>query len=241
MIDELFERFPLTEPAIIGEKNQRDFILLFGALLRMRNLLLSFDEFAGKEIISERDLQTYLGRYQDLRDEWKKKKDGDKEDITNDIVFEVELIKQIEINIDYILMLVKKYKDGNCEDKEIIVDIRRAVDASSELRSKKELIESFIANVNGIDDVFSDWREFVKEEKEKEIAALIAEENLKPDETVRFINNAFRDGELKTTGVGIDNLLPPMRRFGGNSNRAEKKQNVIEKLKAFFEKYFGII
>ena len=241
MIDELFERFPLTESAIIGEKNQRDFILLFGALLRMRNLLLSFDEFAGKEIISERDLQTYLGRYQDLRDEWKKKKDGDKEDITNDIVFEVELIKQIEINIDYILMLVKKYKDGNCEEKEIVVDIRRAVDASSELRSKKELIESFIANVNGIDDVFSDWREFVKKEKEKEITALIEEENLKPDETVRFINNAFRDGELKTTGVGIDNLLPPMRRFGGGSNRAEKKQTVIEKLKAFFEKYFGIV
>ena len=89
--------------------------------------------------------------------------------------------------------------------------------------------------------MFSDWREFVKEEKEKEIAALIAEENLKPDETVRFINNAFRDGELKTTGVGIDNLLPPMRRFGGGSNRAEKKQNVIEKLKAFFEKYLGIV
>ena len=241
MINELFERFPLSEPAIIGEKNQRDFILLFGALLRMRNLLLSFDEFAGKEIISERDLQTYLGRYQDLRDEWKKKKDGDKEDITKDIVFEVELIKQIEINIDYILMLVKKYKDGNCEDKEIVVDIRRAVDASSELRSKKELIESFIANVNEMDDVFDDWRTFVKEQKEKEIDVIITEENLKADETKKFVDNAFRDGELKTTGVGIDSLLPPMRRFGGNSNRAEKKQTVIEKLKAFFEKYFGIV
>ena len=241
MINELFERFPLSEPAIIGEKNQRDFILLFGALLRMRNLLLSFDEFAGKEIISERDLQTYLGRYQDLRDEWKKKKDGDKEDITKDIVFEVELIKQIEINIDYILMLVKKYKDGNCEDKEIVVDIRCAVDASSELRSKKELIETFIANVNEMDDVFDDWRTFVKEQKEKEIDVIITEENLKADETKKFVDNAFRDGELKTTGVGIDSLLPPMRRFGGGSNRAEKKQTVIEKLKAFFEKYFGIV
>ena len=199
------------------------------------------DEFAGKEIISERDLQTYLGRYQDLRDEWKKKKDGDKEDITKDIVFEVELIKQIEINIDYILMLVKKYKDGNCEDKEIVVDIRRAVDASSELRSKKELIETFIANVNEMDDVFDDWRAFVKEQKEKEIDVIITEENLKADETKKFVDNAFRDGELKTTGVGIDSLLPPMRRFGGNSNRAEKKQTVIEKLKAFFEKYFGVV
>ena len=241
MIEELEERFPHSEPSIIGEKNQRDFILLFGALLRMRNLLLSFDEFAGRELISERDLQTYLGRYQDLRDEWKNKKDGDKEDITKDIVFEVELIKQIDINIDYILMLVQKYKDGNCEDKEIVVDIRRAVDASSELRRKKDLIEAFIANVNDYDDVFSDWREFVKEQKEKEISTIITEEKLKADETKRFIDNAFRDGELKTTGVGIDNLLPPMRRFGGGSNRAEKKQTVIERLKAFFEKYFGII
>ena len=113
--------------------------------------------------------------------------------------------------------------------------------ASSGLRSKKKLIDSFIANVNGVDDVFSDWRAFVREQKEKELAALIAEEKLKPDETVRFVDNAFRDGELKTTGVGIDTLLPPMRRFGGNSNRAGKKQTVIEKLKAFFEKYFGVI
>ena len=240
MVTDLEERFPLSVPAIEGEKNQREFIMLFGALLRMRNLLLSFDDFADKELLSERDLQTYLGRYQDLRDEWKNKKGGDKEDITNDIVFEVELIKQIEINIDYILMLVKKYKDGNCEDKEIVVDIRRAVDASSELRSKKDLIEAFIANVNGVDDVFSDWRTFVQEEKEKAITALITEEKLKPEETKKYIDNAFRDGELKTTGVGIDNLLPPMRRFGGGSNRAEKKQTVIEKLKAFFERFFGI-
>ena len=241
MIEELFERFPLSEPAIIGEKKQREFILLFGAILRMRNLLLSFDDFIGKDLISERDLQTYLGRYQDLRDEWKHKKNGDKEDITNDIVFEVELIRQIEINIDYILMLVKKYKDGNCEDKEIVVDIRRAVDASPDLRSKKDLIDAFIAGVNGVDDVFADWREFVKEQKEKEIKAIITEENLKEEETKKFIDNAFRDGELKTTGVGIDNLFPPMRRFGGGSNRAAKKQTVIEKLKAFFEKFFGIV
>lgn len=69
MIEELEEKFPLSEPQIIGEQNQKDFISLFGAILRMRNLLLSFDEFAGKELITERDLQDYLGRYQDLRDE----------------------------------------------------------------------------------------------------------------------------------------------------------------------------
>ena len=109
------------------------------------------------------------------------------------------------------------------------------------VKQLREKAKEFIANVNDYDDVFSDWREFVKEQKEKEISTIITEEKLKEDETKRFIDNAFRDGELKTTGVGIDNLLPPMRRFGGGSNRAEKKQTVIEKLKAFFEKFFGII
>ena len=145
MIEDLTTKFPLSEPQIIGEQRQKDFIALFGAILRMRNLLLSFDDFAGKEIISERDLQDYLGRYQDLRDEWKRRREeGKSTDITDDIVFEIELIKQIEINIDYILMLVKKYHDTHCEDKEVLITIRKAVDASPELRSKKQLIERIL-------------------------------------------------------------------------------------------------
>ena len=138
MIDELSIKFPVSEPQIFGEQNQKDFISLFGAILRMRNLLSSFDEFAGNEIITERDLQDYLGRYQDLRDEWKQRREnGESTDIIDDIVFEVELIKQIEINIDYILMLVKKYHDTHGEDKEILITINKAIDASPELRSKK--------------------------------------------------------------------------------------------------------
>jgi len=241
MIEALTTKFPLSEPQIIGEQNQKDFIALFGAILRMRNLLLSFDEFAGKEILSERDLQDYLGRYQDLRDEWKRRReDKQKEDITEDIVFEIELIKQIEINIDYILLLVKKYHDSHCEDKEVLIDIRKAMDASPELRSKKALIETFIAGINDVDDVLTEWRSFVVEQKEKELASIMAEENLKPEETRKYVENAFRDGEIKTTGTDIDKLMPPVSRFGGG-NRAEKKQTIIEKLLAFFDKYFGIV
>ena len=241
MIEELTTKFPLSEPQIIGEQNQKNFIALFGAILRMRNLLLSFDEFAGKEILSERDLQDYLGRYQDLRDEWKRRReDKQKEDITDDIVFEIELIKPIEINIDYILLLVKKYHDSHCEDKEVLIDIRKAMDASPELRSKKALIETFIAGINDVDDVLTEWRSFVVEQKEKELASIVAEENLKPEETRKFVENAFRDGEIKTTGTDIDKLMPPVSRFGGG-NRAEKKQTIIDKLLAFFEKYFGIV
>ena len=240
MIEELTEKFPLSEECIIGEQKQKDFIVLFGAVLRMRNLLTSFDEFAGNEILSERDLQDYLGRYQDLRDEWKNRKSsGEKEDITDDIVFEIELIKQIEINIDYILMLVKKYHDSHCNDKEVLITIRKAVDASPELRSKKALIETFIAGINDVSDVMLEWRNYVAEEKEKQLVAIIKEENLKEEETRKFMDVAFRDGSVKTSGTAIDKLMPPMSRFGGG-NRAEKKQGVIDKLKVFFERFFGI-
>lgn len=240
MIQELAEKFPLIVPQIVGEQNQKEFIALFGAILRMRNLLSSFDEFKGRELISERDLQDYLGRYQDLRDEWREKmKKGEKEDITDDIVFEIELIKQIEINIDYILMLVKKYHDTHCNDKEILITIQKAIDASPELRSKKELIETFIAGINDVDDVMAGWHDYVAEERERELVQIIRDEKLKEAETRKFVENAFRDGEIKTTGTDIDKLMPPVSRFGGG-NRAKKKQGVIDKLKGFFEKFFGI-
>ena len=240
MIAELSEKFPLTEPQIIGEQNQKDFISLFGAILRMRNLLTSFDEFKGKEILSERDLQDYLGRYQDLRDEWnERRKKGELEDIVDDIVFEIELIKQIEINIDYILMLVAKYHDTHCQDKEVLITIRKAIDASPELRSKKALIENFIDGINDVDDVMTEWRTYVAEEKERELTAIIEEEKLKPEETRKFIENAFRDGSVKTTGTDIDKIMPPVSRFGGG-NREEKKQGIITKLLKFFERFFGI-
>ena len=241
MMGDLAEKFPLTEPQITGEQKQKDFIILFGAILRMRNLLQSFDEFQGKELITERDLQDYLGRYQDLRDEWKRRREaGESTDITNDIVFEIELIKQIEINIDYILLLVKKYHGTQCKDKEVLITINKAIDASPELRSKKQLIETFIAGVNDIDDVLSEWHNYVAAQREHDLENIITEEKLKPEDTRRFLDNAFRDGEIKTTGTDIDKIMPPVSRFGGGG-RAEKKQGVIDKLKAFFEKYFGIV
>ena len=240
MIERLLSEFPLDEPQIIGEERQKEFIVLLGAILRMRNLLVSFDEFAGKEIISDRDFQDYLGRYQDLRDEWnERRKKGNLTDIDDDIVFEIELIKQIEINIDYILMLVAKFHDSHCSDKEVLITIRKAIESSPELRSKKQLIETFIAGINDVDDVMNEWHIFVAEEREKALAAIIAEEKLKDEETRAFIDGAFRDGGIKTTGTDIDKILPAVSRFGGG-NRKEKKEAVIEKLKAFFERFWNI-
>ena len=238
LMEELKEKFPLSETQIVGEQKQKDFIALFGAILRMRNLLLSFDDFKGKEMISERDLQDYLGRYQDLRDEWKNKR-RKSTDITDDVVFEIELIRQIEINIDYILMLVKKYHDTHCEDKEVLITINKAINASPELRSKKQLIENFISGINDVDDVMSEWHDYVAEQRERDLQEIITTEKLKPQDTRKFIENAFRDGEIKTAGTDIDKIMPPISRFGGGG-REKKKQGIIDKLKIFFEKYFGI-
>lgn len=240
MIAKLTAKFPLEEERITGEKAQKEFIALFGAVLRMRNLLTAFDDFEGKEILSERDLQDYLGRYQDLRDEWKKKRENEeKEDITDDVVFELELVKQIEINIDYILILVTKYHDSHCDDKETLITIKKSIDASPELRSKKALIENFIDGINDVDDVMAEWHSYIAAEKEKQLNEIIAEEKLKADETKKFVDNAIADGEMRTTGTDIDKLMPPISRFG-NTNREKKKQTIIEKLKAFFERFFGV-
>ena len=238
-IAELLQKYPLGQ-AIIGEQDKKDFIVLFGNILRLRNILSAFDRFAGNEILSPIDFQDYTGTYHDVYDEIKPKS-GSKDSIMDDVVFEMELVKQVEVNIDYILMLVAKYHDGNCEDKEILVAIDKAIKSSLQLRSKKELIENFIATINTSTDVNADWQRFVREHRETDIQTLITEEKLKSEETRKFVENAFRDGVLKTTGTDVDRLMPPVSRFGGGGSRDKKKQTVIEKLKGFFEKYFGLV
>ena len=232
---ELIQKYPLGVQ-IIGEKAKKDFIVSFGNILRLRNILSSFDDFAGNEILSPIDFQDYTGTYIDLRDEFIHK---DKENINDDIVFEMELVRQVEVNIDYILMLVEKYHKSNCEDKEVLAAIDRAIKSSLQLRSKKELIENFIASINVDSEVDKDWKKFVCDQEEKDVSDLISEERLKAEETRTFLENAFRDGELRTSGTDIDKILPPVSRFGG-SGHSKKKQSVIEKLKALFDKYFGL-
>ncbi len=234
----LLQKYPLGVQ-IVGEKAEKDFIASIGNILRLRNILSSFDKFAGNEILSERDFQDYTGMYVDLYQKYKPKDDGEKESIKDDIVFEMELVKQVEVNIDYILMLVAKYHQSNCEDKEILGTIDKAIKSSLALRSKKELIDGFISKINADTNVMDDWGKFVKEQKEIDLKKIINDENLNEEETRKFLDNAFRDGQVKTNGTDIEKILPPMRRFGGG-NRAKKKENIIVKVKKFFEKYFGL-
>ena len=240
LVNRLLNEYPISNE-IFGEDNEKEFIKLFGRILKLRNILRCFDDFESDSSVSVRDLQDYQSVYIDLYQEYAKKSDIEKERINDDIVFEIELIKQVEVNIDYILMLVAKYHESNCEDKTILANINKSIDASVELRSKKALIEGFVAQMTVKTDVEKDWQDFVKKQKEQDLEKIIQDEKLKYDEAQKFIENSFRDGEIKTTGTAIDKILPPISRFSGGSNRAFKKQTVIDKLKVFFEKYFGVI
>lgn len=240
LVARLVNEFPISSQ-IIGEDNEKEFIKLFGRILKLRNILRCFDDFESDSSVSVRDLQDYQSVYIDLYQDYVKKSDIEKERINDDIVFEIELIKQVEVNIDYILMLVAKYHESNCEDKTILANINKSIDASVELRSKKALIEGFVAQMTVKTDVERDWKDFVKKQKEQDLEAIIKDEKLKHDEAQKFIENSFRDGGIKTTGTDLDKILPPISRFSGGSNRALKKQTVIDKLKDFFEKYFGLV
>lgn len=238
LVDQLKSEFPEGRP-VLGEDAEKRFVALFGSLLKSINILSTFDQYEGREELSDRQLQDYQSHYLDLRDKWRRRKPGDKENINDDLIFETELIRQVEINIDYILLLVQKYHDTNCTDKEILVNISKAIGSSLQLRSKKELIESFISSVNAGTDVDRGWREYVQRRKSEDLNEIIESEHLKPEETEKFIESSFRDGQVRTTGTDIDKILPPMSRFGGG-NRQEKKRTVIEKIQSFFERYFGL-
>jgi type I restriction enzyme R subunit len=239
LVEELLAKYPVGE-SIIGEQNQKDFIRLYGAILRVRNILTTFDEFSGNEILTERDIQDYHSAYIDLYNEFRKTDEGEKENINDDLVFEMELIKQIEINIDYILGLVKKYHEDHIENRELLVDINKAIDSSVELRNKKDLIEQFIESLDVSSVIDDDWIKFVETKKIEELENIIKEENLNHDETYKFIKNAFRNGSVATTGTDLAKVLPPVSRFSPGGERSKKRENVIKKLNRFFERFFNI-
>jgi type I restriction enzyme, R subunit len=239
LVKELQEKFSLGE-IISGEQNQKDFIKLYGGILRVSNILTTFDEFENNEILTERDIQDYHSLYIDLYNEFRKSKDNEKENINDDLIFEMELIKQVEINIDYILKLIKQYHEDHTKNKEILIDINKAIDSSVELRNKKDLIEQFIESLDISSEVDNDWMEFVEKKKLEELDKIIEDENLDRDKAYTFVKNAFRDGGISTTGITISKVLPPISRFSKTGELTKKRESVIEKFTRFFDRFFGI-
>ncbi len=239
LVEELLSRFPVGE-RIEGEQNQKDFIRLYGKILRLRNILVSFDQFIGNEILTERDIQDYHSAYIDLYNEFRKTDGGEKENVNDDLVFEMEMIKQIEINIDYILVLVKKYHEDHVNNRELLVDINKAIDSSVELRNKKDLINQFINSLDVNSLVDEDWNKYVEKKKTEELDEIIKQENLDRDETYKFVRNAFRNGSVAATGTALAKVLPPVSRFSPGGERSKKRETVLNKLARFFERFFDI-
>jgi type I restriction enzyme R subunit len=238
-VAELLARFPLGSP-LVGEQAQKDFIALFGAILRLENILTSFDDFARSEMLSERQSQDYRSVYLDLYAEFRKGQRADRERINDDIVFEIELVKQVEINVDYILMMAQKRRDDGDRDKEIRAEITRAIDASPTLRDKKELIEDFVDSVSATADVDVAWKAHVAARRTADLDRIIAEEGLRPAEAREFVARAFRAGSVQASGTAITRVLPPSSRFAVDRAYGEKKQRVLGGLAEHVERYAGL-
>lgn len=241
---QLREQFPLETvlngSALLGEEAEKAFIRLFGVILRLRNILTAFDDFAADDTLSPRDEQDYRSVYTDLYQKWRKEKE-DATIINDDLVFEVELLKQVDINIDYVLMLVQKYHDSNCTDKMIIGDIERAIGASYELRNKKDLIEAFIDSLDSSNDVTADWEKYLAEAKERELSAIIEEEALDDAATREFMANAFVDGGVPESGTEVAGLMTKKpSRFAPANAYADMKARVLDRLKGFFDRFNGL-
>ena len=243
LVRQLLEEFPVEQMSnIMDEEKQKAFIRLMGNILRVRNVLSVFDYFTNEaKLIDDMSYQDYLGWYNTYYEKFRPTSHkGEQETIKDDLVFEMELVKQVQINIRYILELVQKYHDTNCQDKEIIVKIRKQIDASPDMRDKRDLIEKFIERMTpeGGGDVGKAWEEYIEQEKKEQLDAIIQEESLKPQETADFIRRAFKDGYITETGTGIAKILPPTNPFLPESGM--KKQTVIEKLKEFFKRFSDV-
>jgi type I restriction enzyme R subunit len=239
LLNSLKEKYNPGE-LVIGEQNQKEFVKLFGAILKARNILFTFDKFKGDDPLSSRDEQDYRSTYVDLYNHFRDINKAESININDDLVFEMELVKQIEVNVDYILNLIQKYHDSNMQDKEILITINKAISSSPDLRNKKDLIESFIESLDGTEEnIYTNFAEFMNSKKKEELDKIIAEENLDKDKTYRLVQNSFDRGSVETDGTEIVNILPPMSRFG-NNDREEKKNQVVTKILAFFNRFFGI-
>lgn len=227
-----------------GESAEKDFIRHWGLILRLRNILSAFDEFQTNDLLSVREVQDYQSIYNTLYEKYRKGKKAELESIVDDIEFEMELVKQVEVGIDYIIMLVAKYHDRNCEDKEIRADIDRTIDASPTLRDKKDLINKFIEGINVTGVTHEAWTKFVENQRDEELARIISDEKLDEQRTLALMRRAWSEGYVRETGTATMDILPK----GSSGSLFSKKstglaanlERVIEKLKTFFERFHDI-
>lgn len=280
IVKELSEKFPAPDQ-IITEEDKKEFVKLFGAYLRVENILQNYDEFTALkafqtidtndpedieafknghfmtdediaemrkvQIPTDRILQDYRSTYNDIRDWLRQEKNGglpEKSKIDwNDVVFEVDLLKSQEINLDYILELIFEHNKRRMDKVSLIDEIRRVIRASIGNRAKESLIVDFIndTDLDSIIDkagIIEAFFEYAQDKQKKEAAELIANENLNEKEAKRYLEVSLKHEFASENGTDFNNILPKMSPL--NPLYLTKKQCVFQKIASFIEKYKGI-
>ncbi|EIS1949369.1 type I restriction endonuclease subunit R [Campylobacter upsaliensis] len=234
---ELTDKFPLESfrQATLKQSDKKHFLALFGELLKLRNILENFDNFS--DPLNERDKQDYQSHYISTYEELRKDKD-DKESNLDEVEFEVELLAQVEVSIEYILELIAKYHKDQATNYEPILKL---LDSSLSLRSKKELFLRFIDSLHTQSNVEKDFRAYIKTHKNNALQDIINALNLDPKKTKEFMQDSFERGELRDYGRAFGEILPPSPLFGKGAEQTHKiREKALEKLQAFFELFKGL-
>lgn len=244
--EELVDKF--SDPTTIElEADKKEFVGLFGELLKSENILRNFDEFENfEQIITDRQMQDMKSAYVDIRESIlnsRKNEDAEKQQIDfSDVEFQIDLLRTDEINLDYILKLIfEKSKDcNNIED--LKKEVRRVIRSSLGTRAKEELVIDFInstklSELKNDNDILGSFYKFAKKKKREEIKTVINDEKLK-DGAERFIKNSISKGYTNLAGGDLDRLLPPVSRRGGL--RKKKKDSVLQKIRRIAEVFVGI-
>lgn len=244
--EELIAKFP-DPTEIFLEADKKEFVQLFGELLKAENILRNFDEFQNFEkIISERQMQDMKSVYVDIRESFlneRRSREAEAQQIDfSDVEFQIDLLKTDEINLDYILNLIMQKAKESKDIEHLKDEIRRVIKSSLGTRAKEDLVMDFISKkrlseLQNDDNIIETFYNFAKREKEEKINQLIAEENLN-EKAYRFIEKSISKGFVEYTGDELDGIIPPLSRRGGA--REKKKEIVLEKLRKIVDVFVGI-
>lgn len=199
------------------------------------------------KVLSERKLQDYRSTYNDVRD-WlrREKASADRDESTldwDDVVFEVDLLKSQEINLDYILELIFEHNRKTRSKADLVEEVRRVIRASLGNRAKESLVVDFInqTDLEAISDkasVIEAFFAFAQAEQQREAQALISAENLNAEAARRYLATSLRREFASDNGTELNAVLPKMSPL--NPQYLTKKQSVFQKIAAFVEKFKGV-
>jgi type I restriction enzyme R subunit len=199
------------------------------------------------ELPADRTIQDYRSTYNDIRD-WLRRehegKEAEESDIDwDDVIFEVDLLKSQEINLDYILELIFEHNKKNKDKASLIEEVRRVIRASIGNRAKESLVVDFIneTDLDTIQDkanIIDSFFEYAQGKQKKEASEIITDENLKEEEAKRYISASLKREYASENGTELNALLPKMSPL--NPQYLTKKQSVFRKISSFVEKFKGV-